>query len=179
MALVHVEHGRFDPERRQGADTADAEQELLAHPVLAVAAVQRVGQPVDLEQVKRYRADVLPPDVRADGPTGEIELDRDRLAHEAPRRRIDRDVVLGLGTGRVEPLLEVAAPVEEPDADEGDTELGRSLQVVARQDAEAARVDRQPLVDAELHREVGDEEVSISVAVRLLPPGAGECGRSG
>src|SRR5207253_7751945 len=79
----------------------------------------------------------------------------------------------------VESLLEVAAAVEESDPDERDAELSRPFQVVAREDAEPARVDRQTLVDAELHREVGDEQIATCVTVCLLPPGAGVCRRSG
>src|SRR5439155_11983584 len=40
MALVHVEDGRVETERAQGTHAADAEHELLAEPVLAVAAVE-------------------------------------------------------------------------------------------------------------------------------------------
>src|SRR5439155_7463605 len=111
VPFVHVEHGRLDPERRQRADTADAEEKLLPHAMLAVAAVEGVGEPVDLEQIERHRADVLPPDVRTDVPAREVELDRERLADETARSRIDRHVVLGLGAGSVESLLEVAAAV--------------------------------------------------------------------
>ena len=41
VALVQVEDGRLDPERRQRADAADPEQQLLPDAVLAVAAVER------------------------------------------------------------------------------------------------------------------------------------------
>ena len=75
-----------------------------------------------------------------------------------PARVVPR-VALDLPVALVEPLPEVAAAVEEADADERDAELGGRLQVVAGEDAEAAGVDRQALVEAELGREVGDEEV--------------------
>ena len=76
---------------------------------------------------------------------------------------------LGLAAALVEPLPEVAAAVEQADADERDAELGRRLQVVAGEDAEPAGVDRQRLVDAELHAEVGDEHV-VAAPVGALPP---------
>ena len=72
MALVQMEHGRLDPERRERADAADPEQKLLPDPVLAVAAVERVGEPVDLEQVERDRADLLAPDGGLDRLSGEL-----------------------------------------------------------------------------------------------------------
>ena len=70
---------------------------------------------------------------------------------------IDRLVVLGLPPGRVDALPEVAAAIEQADAYERHPELGGGLEMVARKDAEAAGIDRQALVQPELHAEVGDE----------------------
>ena len=56
----------------------------------------------------------------------------------------------------VESLPEVGLPIEEPDGDERQPEVRGALEVVAREHAQAAAVDRQRLVDAELGREVGD-----------------------
>ena len=170
MPLVQVVDVRLDPERSERPHAADAEQQLLADAVLAVAAVERVGEPVDLEQVERNDADggrnVLAPDRGLDRLAGEIDGDRDVLADEPDRLRVDRLVFLGLTAGLVDPLAELTACVEQADADERDAELGRGLEVVAGEDAEAAGVDRQALVDAELHAEVGDEQVVV------VPPGA-------
>ena len=173
VAFVQVEDVRLDPERGERADAADAEQQLLADPVLAVAAVERVREPVDLEQVERDdadgRRDVLAPDRGLDRLAGEVDRDRDVLADEPDRLRVDRLVVLGLAAGLVDALAEVAARVEQADADERDAELGRGLEVVAGEDAEAAGVDRQALVDPELHAEVGDEQIVV-LPPRALPP---------
>ena len=49
MPFVQVEDGRLDPEHRQRAHTADAEQKLLADAALAVAAVEGGESQVDLE----------------------------------------------------------------------------------------------------------------------------------
>ena len=163
------------PSAVERADAADAEEQLLPDPVLAVAAVERVGEPVDLQQVERYRADVLPPDGCLDRLVGELDRHRHGLAHQADGVRVDALVVLGLAALGVDLLPEVAAAVEQADADERDPELGRGLQMVAGEDAEAARVDRQPLVQPELHAEVRDEEVVL--APRALPPTDGLCGR--
>ena len=175
VALVQMEDVRLDPERRQRPDAADAEQQLLANPVLAIAAVERVREPVDLEQIQRHGADVLPPDGCLDRLVGELDRHRHGLAHEADRVRVDALVVLGLPALGVDLLPEVAAAVEQTDSDERDAELGCGLQVVAGEDPEAARVDRQPLVQPELHAEVRDEEIVL--ALRALPPADGVCGR--
>ncbi len=65
-------------------------------------------------------------------------------------------VALALPAVVVERLAEVPLGVREADADERQAEVARGLQVVAGEDAEAARVDGQALVQAVLHGEVGD-----------------------
>ena len=175
VALVQVEDVRLDPERRERADAADAEQQLLADPVLAIAAVERIREPVDLEQVERHGADVLPPDGCLDRLVGELDRHRHGLAHQADRVRVDALVVLGLPAVGVDLLAEVAAAVEQADPDERDAELGRRLQMVAGENPEATGVDREPFVQPELHAEVRDEEIVL--APRALPPADGVCGR--
>ena len=98
------------------------------------------------------------------------------LADETGSLGVDRLVVLGLAAMLVEPLAEVATAVEQADADERNAELGSGLQVVAGEDAEPAGVDRQRLVDPELHAEVGDEQAVASL-VGALPPADGVRGR--
>ena len=76
VALVGVEHLGVDVEGLQRPDAADAEQDLLAQPVLGVAAVEAVGDgaqlgvvavDVGVEQVQPHPADVGPPDPRRAG----------------------------------------------------------------------------------------------------------------
>ncbi len=56
MTLVRVEHLRREPERPQRPDAADAEHDLLAQPVLLVAAVQAVGDRDRLPADSRARS---------------------------------------------------------------------------------------------------------------------------
>ena len=56
----------------------------------------------------------------------------------------------------VQVLTEVALPVEQSDGDQRDAEVAGGLQMVAGQNAEAARIDRDRFADAELGREVSD-----------------------
>ena len=171
VALVHVEDGRVDAQRGECTHAADAEQQLLFDAVLAIARVQRVREQFDLEQVERDAADVLAPDVRAQRLAVQLDVDRDGLADEPGSLRVDALVRLGLATGVVDALAEVAPAVEQPDADERDAELGCRLQMVAGEDAEAARVDRQVLGEPELHGEVRDAQSGGVGAVVLAPPG--------
>ena len=70
VALVGVEHVGFDAERPQRPHPTDAEHDLLAQPMVLVAAVEPVGDgdavgrvalDVGVEQVQRDAADVGPP----------------------------------------------------------------------------------------------------------------------
>lgn len=82
---------------------------------------------------------------------------------------VEVDVVLLLPAVMVQPLVEIALLVEEADPDEGDAEVGGALEVVAGQDAQASRVHRQRLVQAEFGREVDNGPVVHVPAVNGAP----------
>ena len=70
-------------------------------------------------------------------------------------------------------MAEVALPVEQTDANERNIQIGRALDVIAGEDAEAARIDRKRLVQAELGREVPDRAGTQHASVRGAPRGVG------
>ena len=70
------------------------------------------------------------------------------------RRRADLIAVAA------DPLAQVAAVVEEADRDQRNAEVARRLEVVGGEDAEAAGVDLQRRLDAELGAEVGDRRLA-------------------
>ena len=172
----------------QRPDAADAEQQLLAQPVLAVAAVQPVGDvavvvgvalDVGVEQQQRHPADAGDPDPGQQvGPAGQRDRDDRALAVVLAQQRdrqpvgVEDRVGLLLPALAGERLLEVAVPVEQADADDRDAEVAGGLEVVAGEDAEAAGVLRQHGGDAELRGEVGDRARGV-----VGRPGAGTSGR--
>ena len=165
VALVGVEHLRVDVEGPQRPNATDAEHDLLAQPVFLVAAVEAVGDgdrlgrvrcDVGVEQVEPDPADVGTPDTGGDRDVGEVDDHFDAGRVQPERVGIDAFVAFALPAVAVEQLMEVALGVQQADADEGDAEVGRRLEMVAGEHAEAARVLRQRLGDAELGREVGD-----------------------
>ena len=87
---------------------------------------------------------------------------------------LEIQVVLVLPAVAIEPLPEVALVVVQPDADQRHAEIGRRLDVIAGEDAEAAGVDRQRLVQAELGGEVRDraraEHAGVAAAPRVAGP---------
>src|SRR5436305_3905266 len=113
------------------------------------------------------------PSLHAHEPTTQREFDEDRLAvalaYEFEREVSDGDLVVGLLLPAVatQALPEVAVVVEQSDGDERESEVACTLQVVAREYAEAARIERQRVVNAELRAEVCDR-VRLSYLARSL-----------
>ena len=131
---------------------------------------------VRVEQVQLEPADRDAPDLRLDGAARVLDADRQRpaagLAHQLDRHveQIVLGVVLLLPAVDVQILAEVALLVHQADADERNAEIRGALEMIARENAQAARVDRQTLVQAELRTEVGDDRIGLSAA-DLLEPG--------
>src|SRR5258708_27865547 len=72
-------------------------------------------------------------------------------------------VHLDLATAGVDVLTSETLLVEETDRDEREPQVAGRLQGVAGQHAEPARVDGQAFGQAELERELGDDERGVSV----------------
>ncbi len=154
------------------ARTSYPEEHLLQEPVLAAPAVEPVGHVplagavllhVGVEQQQRHAADLGDPHMGVQGAAaGQGEGDPHGrgvgAAQQGDRQLVgvEQRVVLLLPAVAGQGLAEVAVPVEQADADERDAEVGGGLEVVAGEDAEAARVLRQGGGDAELRGEVGD-----------------------
>src|SRR6059058_3902227 len=92
MPLVEVEDGRLDAELAQRADAADAEYELLAEPVPAVAAVEAVR---DRAGPHRVGLDVGVEEVEGN-PVWARSI-TDRLYGGDRRHRLRQELVLGVG----------------------------------------------------------------------------------
>ena len=187
VALVGVEHLRVEAEGLQRPHPTDAEEDLLADAVLGVAAVEPVGDGpalggvavhVAVEQVQLDAADVGAPDLRLEGLAGQVDRDADAVAAGQGQRvgvQLGEPLLLHAVDGEL--LAEVARAVEQPDADEGDAEVARRLQVVTGQHPQAAGVLRQCLRDAELRREVGHQPQRagpLGLGAGLEPAGGGE-----
>jgi hypothetical protein len=127
--------------------------------VLAAAAVEAVGDlagrvvvlgHVRVEQQQRHPADGGDPDVRVQlAAAGQVERDERGRAVVLPQDRerqavrVEQRVRLHLPRVAGQRLPEVAGAVQQAHAHDGHTHVGGALQVVAGQDAEAARVLRQ------------------------------------
>ena len=184
VALVEVPDRRRDVQGAEGAHAADAQDELLVEPHLAAADVEDVGdRPVGLvvarvvrvEQENRHAAHLEHPDGDVDGAAGQLHGDVERIAHpvEDPEHREAGEVEVGVGVllvaVRVDRLAEVALAVEQAHAHERQGHVAGALHVVAGEDAQAARVDPERLVEAVLGAEVGDRARQLPGVGALEP----------
>ncbi len=189
MALVQVDHGRIDAERRERLRTAGAEQAVLGQTNLRAALIKPPARPpgggvvlgeARVEQEQRHAADGGQPHLERDLVPEQRDGQLQRpavVADDERERQLGRVVlepVLLLPAGRVDPLAEVAAPVEQADGDHGHAAIAGLLQDVAGQDAQAPGVHRKRNVDAVLGAEEGDRAVQPRRRRRGLAHGLGD-----
>ena len=182
VPLVDMIDRGLEAERLEGAKAAEPEDDLLPDAHLAVAAVELAGDARG--GARGFRGGWCRGGRAASGPTCTrhiaactgsparstmtvrwlavfVALAADR--HVVP---VVVGVVLLLPAVEVEALLEVAFLVEQPDRHERQAEVACGLEVVAGEDAEAARIDGDAFVDAVLHAEVRGEEIASCPGAR-------------
>ena len=173
VAFVHVEDGGLETHRLQGAHAADAEHDLLADARIDIAAVERIGdiailrqhvfRDVGVEQVERDAADVELPDLNEDVAGGQFDGDLEIVAlgvlHGVERQRVEivHRIAFLLPSVGIQKLAEVALLIEQPEPISGIILVAGRLQMVAGENAEAARIDRQALGEAVFRGEIGDQ----------------------
>ncbi len=169
VPLVEVHHRGGDLQRVQGPQPADAQEQLLADAGPGIAAVEprrqrpvrvAVLRHVGVQQEERRAADLHPPDSRVQHAAGGLHRDQERLpvgaGHALDRQQLDVgvEVLLLLPAVGIERLAEIALRVQQADADQRDSQVAGALEMIAGQHPQAARVDRQALVQPELGREI-------------------------
>ena len=114
----------------------------------AITAVEAIGDPavvlavcldVGVQDQQWDPTDIDPPHPCKHVTTGERDGHYYARVLGAELERVDRGVVLRLrAVGDL--LIEIAMPVEEPDSDQREPPIARSLQMVAGEDAQSAGV---------------------------------------
>ena len=183
VPFVHVADRRLLLMALQRADAADAQDHLLADAHVLVAAVKPgrdlpifrvVLRDVRVEEIKRHRG---PPESARCAATTSRPGIGTLTSSGVPsglgfrnQRQIE-EIVLGIAfllpAVDVEVLAEVAFAVHQAHADERHAQVRGRLEMIARQQAETAGVDRDALVDAELGGEIGD---AVMLGQRLRRP---------
>ena len=188
VPFVDVPDAGVDPQRAQRLHRADAEDHLLAEAHLAPADVEDVRdrpvvrlvlRQVGVEQQHRDASDLDLVDQQVDLPVEQRDADDQRPPvgaghrHHRQARGIEVGIEVLLAPLGVHRLAEVAAAVVEADGDERQAEVGRRLAVVAGEDAEAAGVDAEALVQAVFGRKIGDRAAPMVGEAAVEPPGLG------
>ena len=171
----------------KGAQAADAADEFLTDARAFVAAVERAREfavvfrilfDVGVEQEQGDAPDLHGADFRVDRFVAELDLDHQDvsvlIAARLKRKISDVGVLIDffLFAFGVNMLLEVPLVVEKPDRVEGNPQTARAFNVVAREDAKPARIDRDRFVKPEFKREVSDRARTENACVLLRPFGA-------
>ena len=153
VALVQVQAAPVDAGGAQRAHAAHAQQQLLADADALVAEVEAgrelavllgVAVDVGVEQQQLVAPDRDLPHLRAQRLARQRHLDDDRLARRGQRGlggqhlRGRADVLGVLPAVAADALPEIRLAVEEADRHQRQPQVGRALQVVARQHAQAA-----------------------------------------
>ena len=164
-------NARHDSQGRQRFDPADAQHQFLADARAVVAAVEPAGQvavfgavavDVAIEQIQIHAADAHQPHFGQQLAGAGVDLHGHvlavRIAGRLHRHVFDFgvEIFFALIAFGVEMLLEIALVVEQPDGDQRNAQSAGAFDVIARQHAQATRIDRHRFVDAELGRKIGD-----------------------
>src|SRR6266516_2049488 len=127
------------------------------------AVVLTVSRQIRIKQVQRNPTNLGHPCARhhCSAWKWHSDLERYSLSGEYPTKRyavgVQSLTELTLLVGRVDSLSEVPITVQQAHAEYGRAHVAGRLQVIARQHAESARIDRQALGNGEFGGEVCDE----------------------
>ena len=184
VAFVEVNHARFAADGFQRPHAADAQQQLLqqAHPfaaaVQAASEVAQLGVRViggGVQKQQAHAPHLRLPDLRADRAAAQRDFDDARPARGVAdqfQRQQGRIVMERLGvlpTLGVDALAEVAFAVKQADPNQRHAQVRGAFEVIAGQDAQAAGVNRQRLVQAEFSTEIRHRTPRQRPGVRIAP----------
>ena len=185
VPLVHVDDTGMNPERRQCPHTANAQDDLLPDAGPLVTPIEARGEAavfvavlrdVRIEQEQPDAAHVHQPDPGEEWTTAGVDLHqhlgslRGAGGDHGEPGGVEVVVRLLLPAVRVEGLGEVPLAVKQPDTHQRDTQVGGALEVIARQDPQPPRVDRERFVQPEFSREIHGGPLPQHPGVRR-PPG--------
>ncbi len=103
-----------------------------------------------------------PPDANRYGAARQIDVHVQRAAFAVGRLRHRQLGKIGIAIAGVlaavgvDRLRKIALPVQQADAGQRDAEIARRLAVIAGENTETSRIDRQAFVKSELGAEIGD-----------------------
>jgi len=175
VSLVHMKS--LDVLVSQGtkhSHPADPQDYLLTQPIVLVSSVEKMGQrPVPLRILRKVRVQKIdrhavssePPNLMFPGTEvngATVHGNRGPLFHLL-QEIIDDPChgLLDLPPARVDPLVEVALPIQQGHSDHGHAGVRRRADRITGEHPETAAVGRNRGLQSDLHREVGDHAIII------------------
>ncbi len=184
VAFVEVIDARRDSQGRQRSHAADAKHQFLANARAVIAAVQTARQltilravafHVAIEQIQPHASHVHQPHFGVQLAGAGLDGDGHLFAI-GPQRGLHRhvfdfrvEVLFALVAVEIQVLLEIALVVEQPNGHQRHIQTAGAFDMVARQDSQAAGVDRHRFVDAKFGGEVCHGLGTEHAAVRVAP----------
>jgi hypothetical protein len=187
MAFVHVIDGGAKAESVEGANAADAEKDFLLDAHVEVTAVELGGDgavlrtisgEIGIEEIELNAADGGAPDAGSDFAIGKLDADL-HIGNELDGENVEVVffAVFLLPAGGIEALAKISFLIEKADSDERKAEIAGGFEMVAGKNAESPGKNGETFGDAELEREVGDEEIVVLGVFAVIPGTlAGEIG---
>ena len=158
---------RVNEKAPKDRDIAMVFQSYALYPHMTVR--QNIAFPLTLAKLKKAEiaqkvaaADIDAPDLGANRATTGFNFDHHRFPIFANGQfhgelaDVGLQVLFPLPTVLIQALQEVALPVEQADADEGNAQVGCTLDVVSGEHAQAAGINRQRFVQTELRGKIGN-----------------------
>src|SRR3990172_2146351 len=172
MTFVDMPDRRFQAQFLQRAHTADTQHDLLldAHHLVTaiqtmrdVAIVRAVAFQIGVQQVQRDMANPGLPNLDIELAPRQIHRCKGLGTISTMGRNDGHVIKIGVAVGSdliafaVYGLMKISLAIQQTDTDERQPQITCSLAVIARQDAQAARVDRETFVKTELGAEISDQ----------------------
>ena len=184
VAFIEVEDAGINAQRFQSAQSAYAEQQLLADSNAKVPTVQAGGKlaifrsialDIGVEQQQIATADFNAPHLSLDAAAASFNLDHHRTAifadRDLHRQLVDigLEIFLALPSVEIEALAEVALAIKQADTDQRNVEIGGAFDVISSQHPEAAGIDGQGFMQAEFSGKIGDRMGTEDTRVARAP----------
>ena len=189
VPFVHVKHGGGQVQRLQRPHAANAQHDLLADAHFRIAAVKPAGDlaidrgvldQIGIEQIKGDAADSRFPHPAENRVVGQVHphLTAVGVLHllDGQVVKIQFGIRLLLPAILREILLKISVAIKQAHCHEGHTKLAGTFEMIARKHAQAAGINRQRFVDAELGREIRHQHLVLVRMRGFEPAGAGQIG---
>ena len=170
VPLIQVKNPGSDPHGLQGPNAPHPQQQLLANAHPPISAVQAgsqfpvfrsISRHVGVKQQQVASADFYSPHLGAQRATAGFDFHRDRFTglpdghFHGQLADVGLKILFPLPAIPIQPLPEIPLAVEKPHPDQRNVEVGSTLDVIAGEDSQAARINGDRFMQTEFRGKVG------------------------